>query len=50
MGTNDAHSPWALASFSLFKQLDVSFGVLDPRVTPGPPMPPPLHTNVNTMG
>ena len=27
MGTNDAHSPWALASFNLFKQLAISFGV-----------------------
>ena len=49
MGTNDAHSPWALVSFSSFKQLAVSFGVLDPRVTPDPPMPPPLQTNENTM-
>ena len=49
MGTNDAHSPWALASFNLFKQLAVSFGVLDPRVTPDPPMPPPLQTNENAI-
>ena len=41
MGTNDAHSAWAQASFNLFKQLAICFGKLDPRVTPDPPMPDP---------
>ena len=42
MGTNDAHSPWAKASFNIYKQLAIAFDQLDPRVTVDPPMPPPL--------
>ena len=41
MGTNDAHSPWAIASFNIFKQLAICFRKLDPYTTPDPPMPPP---------
>ena len=41
MGTNDAHSAWAKASFNIFKQLAIAFGKLNPRVTPDPPMPDP---------
>ena len=44
MGTNDAHSAWAKTPFNIFKQLAICFGVLDPRITPDPQMPPPLDT------
>ena len=42
MGTNDAHSPWAMALFALFKQFAISFGVLDPHISPDNIMPIPL--------
>ena len=42
MGTNDASSACAQASFNLFKQLAIAFGKMNPRVTPDPPMPDPL--------
>ena len=42
MGTNDAHSSWAKASFNISKQLAICFGVLDPLVILDPPMPDPL--------
>ena len=49
MGTNDAHSTWAIASFNIFKQLAICFGKLDPHITPDPPMPPPPEaTNTTT--
>ena len=39
MGTKDATSAWARASFNLFKQLAICFGKLDSHKTPDPPMP-----------
>ena len=39
-GSNNAHSKWAKASFNWAKQLAICFGVLDPRTTLDPPMPP----------
>jgi len=42
MGTNDAHSSWAKASFNISKQLAICFGILDPLVILDPPMPDPL--------
>ena len=47
MGTNDAHSAWAVASFNIFKQLAICFGKLDPNTTPDPPMPDVLVANAN---
>lgn len=49
MGMNDSHSPWALESFNLFKQLAISFGVLNPCTTPDPHMPVPLNASEDTI-
>ena len=48
MGTNDAHSPWAKASFNMYKQLAICFDQLDPSITCDPPMPPPLVSIATT--
>ena len=45
MGTNDAHSAWAKASFNISKQLAICFGVLNPHIILDPPMPDPLPVN-----
>ena len=41
-GTNDAFSPWCLASFNIAKQLAICVGVLDHITTVDPIMPDPL--------
>ena len=49
MGTNDAHSGWAIALFNIAKQLAICIGVLDPFTTTDPynkPSPLTIYSTV----